>query len=823
MAEISDYVVGPYEGVSQAPPPVRLPGACEVMEDCIATIPNGVQKRPPLTWTNQLKRLDGSPIPADPSARWTRIRRGSRAADMTLLLNREAGTIQVYLFQTSTMTPVAVTLDGNALTYLRSNAPIPMQDLRACTIEDVTFITNRTVTVVDGTATETTRPFEAMIWVETGQYGRTYSVAVTPNGGTTVSAAYITPNGGSATEAPDIDTAIIAGVLYNQMAFGSMVMAAFTGNPLNTLVSQGFTVTVSGSVIYLSHPTNDFVITTSDGQGGLAMTAIKVEVERFSDLPALAVDGFIIRIAQESTGALSDYYVQFVASSATTIGVWKEVPAPGVNLGIDPATMPIGLTDTAGVWELKQLPWTGRTTGDVQLSPDPEFLNDQITDVGWWKGRLALIANGSAELSASDSPYKYYSTTLATALDSDHIGMLPPTEDKAFFKEAVIFDARFIIFGDECQGIVQSSTGIITPSTTGMFSLSDSSYTDQLPVQASNHKIYFGALRGDPATSCVVFEIAIDRLSGLALAEDLTPAVPNYLPATLNLAATLKTDYITIYASQSTGRAIVHAFRHSEQQRVQNAWYAWNLPVGWLWVGIYMDGTLLRACISDPSGNLHAMAMDLTPDRVDPSGSMLTYLDGRLTEAEATAVYNTGSDTTTFTLPLPVTFALVAACRAPAGTDYPEGYLPPIVGNSPTTITLGGDWRAIPLWFGYPIDSYFVPSQFYKLGQDGKPEHTGDLTIQQIKADVAAFGYLQVTVTQPGVVDQVTTFEGYDLDNSDTPIDSPPIRKTAVLEFGVNGDANTTKITFSSSNHRGFKLLGFEWKASFTPTAQRVT
>jgi hypothetical protein len=830
VAEISDYVPGPYQGVSQAPASVRLQGSCETMEDCIATIPNGVQKRPPFTWGLQLKRPDGTAIPADPQARWERIRRGSPSTDVTLLLNREAGVIKPYLFQTATWAPISLTVSTPASTYLQLNAPVPQQDLRVTSIEDVSFITNRTVTVENAAAVQASRPFEAIIWCQTGLYGRNYSITVAPiTGGYTVTGSFQTPDGGSPPNAIGVGTDNILQALYAGNANPSGITnaggtyAGTTGG-IATLTSQGFNVVLNGSIIYISHPTNDFVVTVVDGQGGLAMTCIKESVQRFSDLPGEAIAGFVVEIAQESTGALSNYYVQFEATQSATQGVWNEVVAPGANLGLDPTTMPIGLTDTGGTWALAALPWTGRTTGDATLAPDPEFLGDQITDIGWWRGRLALVANGAAELSASDSPYKFYATTLATALDSDHISLLPPVDGKVFFKEAVIFDQRFLIFADEAQAIVQSGTGIVTPSATGIFPLSDGNYTDQVAVQASNHKVYFACLYGNPAQSMAIFEISIDRLSGLALPEDLTPAVPNYLPPTINLAATWKPAYLTVYASQTTGRAIVHAFRYSEQQRVQNAWYAWNLPTGWLWVGMYLEGTVLTACVADPSGNLHGVTMDLTPDRVDPSGGTIqTYLDMRLNETQATSItYNAATGLTTAILPIPVTSAVVATCRAPAGA-YPEGYALTVVSTTATEVVLKGDWVGVPLWFGYPINSIFVPSQFYKLGQDGKPEHTGELIIQRVKCDVGAFGYLQATVSQPGTTDQVTTFSGFDLDNSDTPLNSPPNRKTAVLDFGVNAEAEHYTLTFSSSNHRGFKLLGFEWKGSFTPTAQRVT
>lgn len=822
--EISDYVAAPYQGVSQSPPQVRLQGTCDEMEDCMSTIPMGAQKRPPFTWTGPLFKADGvTPIVADPEAVWYEVLRGSAGADCALLLNRESGVIQPYLFLISDMSPVTVTWDDDALTYLRANSPTPNSQIKCCTIEDVTFITNRTVQVADGTATQATRPYECLLWVETGHYSANYKVTITPaSTGTPISAQYTPSTGASGDDAWGVGTDCIANGLYSG-TIPSSSNAGFVGTPLESaLTPLGYTVTLNGSTIYISHPTDDFTVAVADDQGGTAMIAIKGEVQEFSDLPAVAVDGLVVRIANESAGGYSDYYVQFSAGNATTLGVWNECVAPGANLGIDLTTMPVGLTCTDGVtWELKQLTWTGRTTGDATLSLDPSFVGDYIMDIGWWRGRLCLVYQGGVSLSASDSPYKFYVSTLVTALDSDAIDLLPPIDRKTVFYQAVIFDLRLVVMGDQNVAVVESSGGV-TPTLTGIYPLSDTPFTDTVRVQGANHKIYFAAPR---TNSLVLYEISIDRLSGLALPEDQTAAVPTYLPLTLDRAATLKTDYITVYGASGSGRLYVRVFRHSQQQQVENAWFAWNLPTGWTIGGLFIEGTILYAAVIDPAGNFQSAQLDLTPDLTDPSGSILTHWDMRVTEAQATSItYSATTGETTVTLPIPVNATLQVSCRQPVVTDgYPEGYLVPIISTTSTTVVLKGDWTDVPLWFGYRYGCTFTPTKFYKMGQDQKPERSGRLTLHRAKADVSAFGHLAAKVTVAGRRPRVTVYEGYNLDDVDTPINGPPLRNTAVLNFSIGGNNERTTIQFMSDSHFGFKYLGCEWQGAWTPKAQRVT
>jgi hypothetical protein len=626
VAEITGYVDGPYEGVSQAPPQVRLPGACEAMEDCYPALPNGVQRRPPWELQKQLKRFDTTAIPMDAFAVFHDVPRGSLATDMTLLLNREAGSIKAYLFLTSTWAPIAVSIDGAAQTYLDLNTPVPHRDLRLCTVEDTTFITNRTVATANASGHAASRPFEALLWCKLHGYARKTTVTVLSSaiGGGSYTASFTSGSGSNSNDPFTVGTDKLAKALYDgtDPRPGNDTP---NPNPLANLAGSGFAVSLSGSLIYLSHATVDFSLVVTDDIGGSGVIPVKGTVQRFSDLPAVASDQFTVRIAQEAAGGNSDYYVKFVAASSNIAGTWQEVLAPGADVGLDVTTMPVGLVFDGANWKISALGWKQRLVGNRTLSPDPEFIGSAINDIGWWNGRLGLLSNGQVNLSASDDPFKFYSTTLITTTDADPIGLLTPVDIKTFFKELVIFDQRLLALGDRGQGIVSSSQGKTSPTSTKIEPLSKGEFSDQVATQGANHKIYFGALRGSFMS---IFEVSIDRLSGLALPEDMTPAVPRYLASTIDRAATFESDFVTVYGSSGSTRLYLHIFRHAEQQRVQNSWSGWNLPTGYLLAGLYCKKSILYAALKDANGNGHAVQLDLAQLHVDPSaGTLLTYAD----------------------------------------------------------------------------------------------------------------------------------------------------------------------------------------------------
>lgn len=810
---ITDYVDGPYEGVSQTPPQVRLAGACEAMDDCLPAIPNGLQKRPPFTWVKQLT----SNALADKNAFVMDIPRGDPSKDATLIISKESGSLVARLFKTSDMSAIALTVTSAAQTYLNINAPTPGSDLRACAIEDVTFITNRTVTVDYGSSTAAARNHEAILWVKDAQYGRHFNVQVTPSGGGTTTIDFKTSQGSDSNSTPSLDTSAIAKALYDGTNPAPTTSAVVTGTPLNTL---GW-VTLDGPTLYFSNAT-DFTIDAADGQGNTAMVALKGSVQAFSDLPKIAHDGFTVKVSAELAGGVSDYWVKFVADNSTTSGHWKECIAPGASLGLDPTTMPIVLTAVdGGTWTLDTGPWKGRQVGDSTLSPDPPFLGDQITDVKWWRGRLQLVANGSAILSSSADPYLFYASTLTVNEDSDAVDFLSPAERKTNFKAAVTFDSRNLLFANRVQAII-SSSGAISGSSARIDLLGDTDFTDQIVPQSSNHKVYYAALR---SKSAVIYELSIDRISGVALTDDKTKAVPTYIPNTINRASTDKLDYLTLYGTSAASQFFLHIYRYSDFQQVQNSWSRWNLPAGWTLAGYYFKATILYALLVSSTSNFHWVTLDVAPGQIDDgaNATLLTYLDLRAKDTACSSItYSAGTGNTTCTLPIPVTAGIVAACRTPAGT-HPEGYLPAIVSHTTTQVVLQGDWRNVPLWFGYTFNSKVVQSKWYKRGQDERPEHAGRLSLKKMRLDLANFGNLVATVSIAGRADRVSTFEGYWMNDPETVLDAPPGKKTVTLPVSIGGDAEETAVTLSNSTHLGFKLLGIEWQADWNPSARRIS
>lgn len=821
--EISDYVNAPYQGISQAPPSARLPETAEIHQDCYTTIPNGTTKRPPLIWQGQAVATGGLA-----TARFDNVPQGSPQTDVSLVINQEAGHNVLRLFRTGTMAVIPVTVTVAAQAYLDANGAQPKQDLRTLTVESNTFILNRTVKVVNKGDTNAPRNPEAIIWVKEGLFGCRFSVTVTPNGGTPVTAGFATALAApsNSADSTNIATALYAGTDPDPGHDG------VTGSPLNTLTSQGFTVTQLGSIIYLSCAT-DFTIAASDGQGNTVLVAIKTSVQEFSDLPQVGVQGFVVRILQESVGGTSDYYVQFQAQQTTTGGVWKECLAPGAPLGVDTTTLPISIVNNSGTWTCDVCPWTRRTTGDATLSPDPSFIGEQIKAIKWWKGRLALLAPEDLTFSASDNPFKFYTTTLATALDSDPIGLLTPDATNAFFGDAIQFDQRFVTLGSLSQGVVSALGKVITPNTTGMDPLSNSDYTDLVPAFGVNHKLYYASLKYSPsgqANTCSIHELQINIWSGLAVPQIMTVGVPSLLPVTLDMATFDQKNYVGMWAASGGPSIYLRVGMETPQNETpQNSWQVWNLPAGYVMAGMYCKYSTLYVLALSPAGALVVLVATMIPDQApEIDGApvdLRTHLDFLVedTNPVVTVAYNAATNQTTYTLPIPCNLARGLTCSIRTAGVYPEAYILPVASTTASTVVLPGDTRGYAINFGYTYVSQMRPSQFFYRGQDNRPVNAARVTLRRLRANVGAFGYLRALVNVQGRPQAVTEYQGYQGDNELTPMDAPPQQEDAILTIPIGGKSNRVSIDFINDTVVGFKLTGYEWEGNLNQRARRIT
>ncbi|MGZ5389714.1 MAG: phage nozzle protein, partial [Aeromicrobium sp.] len=184
-------------GISQQPPKLRLPSQAQASDNYYPSVVDGL-------------------IPRAPSEHFSRLRDNLPAGTFSHFIFRDDNEEYLMaLFPDATIKvwdidgdEKVVNVIGDAADYI-TGLTSPKDTVRALTVADYTFLVNTTKVVAAGTEESATRPYEALVHVLAGNYGKHYRINIDGE----LAAGYRTPDGSNNSHSPYIDTSYIADVL----------------------------------------------------------------------------------------------------------------------------------------------------------------------------------------------------------------------------------------------------------------------------------------------------------------------------------------------------------------------------------------------------------------------------------------------------------------------------------------------------------------------------------------------------------------------------------------------------------------------------------
>ena len=664
-------------GVSQQPPIARFLNQLGESINAVADPVEGLGKRAPLEY---VKKLMGNTFTQEPAGFF--IDRDLQNRFVALVADGGVKVFDIFTGQEKTVTNV-----DNAASYLTCDNP--ETDIRSLTIADFTILMNRTKTVARRSATAPTRPSEGLAFVRAGAYGRSYRINVIWSAAPGYSAgsgagAWTTPDGSSAAHTNQIATNNIANNLASNLAL-----------PLSF---GPVTVTVDGSLIKFSAPAGVTIkLEAEDGQGGEALRVYTDSIQRFSELPRTAPEGFTIRIAGDPTSGFDDYFVRFNGT------VWEETVEPGASLGWDAATLPVALVrQTDGTFRLEKLPWVDRAVGNDDSNPFASFEGLKLSSMIYYRNRLGFLADENVILSKSGDFFNFFRTTLTQLLPDDPIDIAvgdvsgessPVTK----LEHGVAFDKKLALFAANGQFILDAEGGL-TPGSAQVDPVTSFACSVLCRPVAAGRYIYFPFDR-DGASG--VREFFIEGVSQSEDAAEITAQCPTYLPARIvSMAATTLENTMLARSSDFPSRAYVYEFLWDGPNKLQSAWHQWQFRSSNSIRHFFFAENVAYFVLKRADG-YHLERMRLRPNLFDPGLPYLTALDHRVTLDQCTVTYSGITQQTTIVLPYETEAGLKVFTRKSSTNLHAPGAEVPIVSRSGATIVLAGDKRNWDLVIGY--------------------------------------------------------------------------------------------------------------------------
>lgn len=787
MTLITSSIPNLINGVSQQPATLRLASQAEEQVNFLSSVSDGLKRRP---GTRHVAKI------ATTALSDAFIHAINRDASERYIVAVTATGVRVF----DTLTGLEKTVNApSGVSYLTGGTKT---SFRAVTVADYTFIVNNTKTVLMDTATTPARPNNGLVIIRAGNYGKRYQVSI--NG--VQYAVELTPNGSDPSHAADIRTGAIALNLYNKLVASAAPAA-------------GFSFTLSGDVITVTRVTaTPFSLDVNDDAGGINAYAVVSKVQRFSDLPRTAPNGFSVEVTGDNTSQFDNYHVTF--TSEGTSGVWKETAKAGETFKLNPLTMPHVLVREAnGTFTFKPATWVDRKVGDKERVGDPSFTGRKITDIFFYRDRLGVLSDENVILTKQGEFFDFFRDTATTLLATDPIDLAVTNSRVSFLNHALPFSQSLMLCASGGQFMLRSGE-ILSAETAYIGQATEFNMTEGVRPVGVGQFVYFAVPKG---TFSGVREYFVSDGGDQTEAIDVTSHCPRYLPdGIFKLAASTSEDMLVALSSKSPSSLWVYKFYFGESGKLQSAWSEWRFGADDTILSVEFIESAMFLVISRSDGT-YLERINIESGAVEAGASLPYHVDRGLFLTGG--VYDAVNNWTTFTLP----YATSSDMWVFAGGG--DAVLPETANltfTRPTTTTVrvtGGNFVGRTLYCGVRFTSRYTFSTFYLRTQDAGggvlAMDDGRVQVRRMFLSFAESGFFRSISKPTGRDASIRDYTGRRLADASATLGGIEL-SDGRFSFPVmcrNKDAN---ITIESDHFLPCAFTSAEWEGTYHTRARRV-
>jgi hypothetical protein len=803
MSIISRSIPGLFGGVSQQIPAMRHPTHCEVQENGIATLVEGLAKREGVQHIKSLAMTGANSASVQGTNGAVFVHVIDRGGSGRFLLIIKNGNLMVY--DLATGAPKTVTFpDGKG--YLTATTPSTL--FRAVSVADYTFLVNRSTTVAMTGGFSASRPINrGLIYVK--QAVASLAHRITVDGTTVTYTSTATPTIGA------IVTGLIAALNAGLPAGYTVAQVAPPGETTGPVISI---IRNSGAATAVS---------CSDDFGNLSLLAVHDSVKAYSDLPPSlgGITNFVTKVSLNPSSDKGAFWVTW----DTTLHEYKECAAPGISDTLDNSTLPHKLVlNVDGTFTMSRITdWTTRKAGDDNSNPLPSFVGGKLNDVFFFRNRLGVLSSDGAILSKAGKYYSFFSDSAQTVLDTDPIDLANPTEQVVELLWAVPFNQNLLLWADR-QQFVLTGGDVLSPKNARMVpTTAFEAYLGSRPEPLGN-KCAFATTSGD-YTALRLLKVSLDTVTNQA--DDLTEHAPRYIPnAPVHIKASSTAKTIAVLPSGTGSSMFLFKYEVNEQDvMTQRAWKKLTFPdtgtqtskivkVYWvdrrLYIVRFIQDTLDAA---ETGGRFVLELLDFQVDRKDTNVDFSLRLDRKVLVTGAS--YNAGTDTTSFSIPYwernPLTLLKCVTGRAPAVMTASS-----TVFNADGTMTIQvpKDVTTAAIWIGKAFLFRYVFTEVFFRDENNAPVQSCVLALKKVLLRFKDTGFFRCTVTPLRRETWTYEFTGNVLGT--IPLEAPQLASGA-FSIPINSKAEGTVIEIQSDSFFPAKFPYADWVGDITMKAQR--
>lgn len=288
--------------------------------------------------------------------------------------------------------------------------------------------------------------------------------------------------------------------------------------------------------------------------------------------------------------------------------------------------------------------WKPRTVGDATTAPMPSFVGRPIDGISFFKNRLIFMSRENVICSQAGDYFSFFTSTALTIVASDPIDLSASSLRPIRLKHAIPAPNGLILFGDNAQYILSTTTEAFAPNTAEINLLSSYNQSDTIaPIDIGSSFIFIE----EGFKSTTVFEMDIgDNIGNKPKVAELTRLLPSYVPAAItNLKVSQSAGTFAMSSKQDLSSLYLYRYYQAGEVRV-SSWFKWNLPGTIEYFDFYQD---IMFVITKHGSNYVLSRVSLLTET--PNESLLfegEYLDVRLDlfDYKPTLTYDSATDLT---------------------------------------------------------------------------------------------------------------------------------------------------------------------------------
>ena len=835
-------------------------------------------------------------------------------------------------------------LDGTELTVHKPdgvgylNTTTPRDELKTVTIADFTFVVNTTkTTAMDSTLTSGPEYNDGSSSINITNQAIVFIKQVTANTDYTLIVDGRTCVFNSGTS--NLKTSLVADKLKAGLtAFESDVTES--GTPLTAgTTGNTFNILSNGSVIRIfKNDNSDFNIQLSDSQGNTQTTLVKNSIQRFTELPTVAPNGYVVEVKGDRSSDFDNYYVKFTTNNTTADGTleegqWEETAKLGINKRFDYDTMPhvlirqadgnfrfarvggaaysvptktgtysqsgstsVTVTSTNhgfsagdsitvdftsgsgsdGSFTVNSAPdantfsftgsssqttsgncsfgatnnftlpkWGERTVGDLDSAPNPSFIGSTINNVFFFRNRLGFLSSDNVILSRVSEFFNFFAETVLSVIDSDPIDVAASHTKVAILKNAVNMGEKLILFSDQTQFTLASSSDSLTPATANVIVSTEFESSDSASPVGSGASIYYLTEKGNfSSVREYIFQPGID----IKDASNITIHIPRLIPNDVfKIAVSTNQDILALVSLTNPNILYINRWLYgSKSEKILNSWFTYTFNAKKAIKDVEFLGTdLLITCddIGESVARVTLEKLSFATDFREPNALFEYHLDHKVSDTTTgvSVSYDAGTDTSTFTVPYKLNGTMKVIGRYLAtgetstfvDTANATQTLKPgqiiqttnLTNNTTSTIEADGDYRNSKFIIG---ESYEMHYRFSKqrLTESAGGQRTGEIISGrlQLKHFYLKFedsGFFKVEVTPENNATSTHKFTGRFLGTTSGAIGDITL-ETGTLKVPILSRADRVNIDIKNDTFLPTVLSSAEYEAMFHMRSTRM-